>query len=162
MDTQDDSQTNQKLMVRLLKVPNNFCFEASNGLQAFAMVKRSLITRDSFHVPGSQRLPDAFDVILMDNNMPQMSGIEATHELRKAGFTGPIIGLTGDSDDGEFLRAGADCVLIKPVSSAVAKKAIAEALRRARRPDPATTVGCPVGQRKQPLGTDEKEPRRGK
>ena len=118
------------MLGHLMTLSNNKCFEATNGLEVFAMVKRSLIARDATHNPGSQRLPDAFDVILMDNNMPQMSGIEATRELRKVGFNGPIIGISGDASDAEFLRAGADAVLVKPVSGLVLTKSIAVALKR--------------------------------
>ena len=127
---QDDSPTNRKLLVRLLKLANNRCFEAANGLEAFAMVKRSLIVRDATHGAISPRLAEVYDVILMDNNMPKMSGIEATRELRKVGFVGPIIGISGDTSDNEFLRAGADALLTKPVSGAAVTKAIEEALRR--------------------------------
>ena len=128
--TQDDSPANRKLLVRLLKLANNRCFEATNGLEAFAMVKRSLIVRDATHGAISPRLAEVYDVVFLDDNMPQMSGIEATRELRKVGFVGPIIGVSEDTSDNEFLRAGADALLAKPVSGAAVTKAIEEALRR--------------------------------
>ena len=60
-----------------------------------------------------------FDAIFMDNNMPNMNGMDATEELRKMGYKGVIIGVTGDgrteSING-FIMRGADDVLVKPIT----------------------------------------------
>jgi CheY-like chemotaxis protein len=48
-----------------------------------------------------------------------MHGPEATAELRKAGFDGLVIGVTGNvlqDDIDHFLRSGANAVLSKPLS----------------------------------------------
>ena len=71
------------------------------------------------------------DVILMDSNMPKMNGPDAIVEIRKLGFTFPILGVTGDQDHGSFMRAGADGVMMKPVRAAELVKAIRTALRNA-------------------------------
>ena len=58
-----------------------------------------------------------FDIILMDNIMKEMHGPEAARIIRASGFTGLIIGVTGnvnESDLDDYLRAGADFVLAKP------------------------------------------------
>ena len=73
--------------------------------------------------PAARPWPDQpFDVVLMDGSMPVMDGYEATRRLREQlGFRGVIIGVTGNamSDDQQaFVAAGADCVHVKPVSSA--------------------------------------------
>ena len=58
-----------------------------------------------------------YDVILMDINMPELDGVAATCELRKAGYTGPIIAITAQSGDDvrkECVRAGFTLFLSKP------------------------------------------------
>lgn len=56
------------------------------------------------------------ELVVSDMNMPGISGLELTKELRKNGFDMPIIVLTGDSDKpaaGEALESGANACLIK-------------------------------------------------
>jgi CheY-like chemotaxis protein len=60
-----------------------------------------------------------FDIVLMDNSMPKMSGPDATLAMRTLGFQGPIIGITGHEDTTEFILAGADIVLCKPINRKV-------------------------------------------
>ena len=48
--------------------------------------------------------------------MHVMSGPEAAREMRKIGYLGPIIGVTGDADTEEFLASGADMVQQKASS----------------------------------------------
>lgn len=50
--------------------------------------------------------------------MPVMSGIEATELLRRLGYGGPIIGVTGNvmkEDVDQFLSVGATEVIGKPL-----------------------------------------------
>jgi CheY-like chemotaxis protein len=59
--------------------------------------------------------------VLMDNLMPVMNGIEATRRLRAAGFDRLVVGVTGnvmDDEVREFVDAGADAVLAKPIKAA--------------------------------------------
>lgn len=61
----------------------------------------------------------AFNVILMDDNMPNMSGPEATAVIREVGYTGLIFGVTGNTfaDQVEdFKSKGADMVFAKPLN----------------------------------------------
>jgi CheY-like chemotaxis protein len=54
--------------------------------------------------------------------MPNMNGPEATNQIRKLGYKGPIFGVTGNalpSDMEIFIKAGASKVLIKPVDTAI-------------------------------------------
>ena len=61
----------------------------------------------------------AIDAVLIDSNMPRMNGPEAIVEMRKIGFCGPIIGLSGGDEITmkQFLKAGADNVMQKPAQS---------------------------------------------
>ena len=61
----------------------------------------------------------AIDAVLIDFNMPRMNGPDTIVEMRKMGFRGPIIGVSGGEEETmkEFLEAGADDVLQKPAKS---------------------------------------------
>ena len=89
-----------------------------------------LLQRDGHEVTmtvnGKQCLaaydPDRFDVILLDMQMPVMSGIEASTRIRRqeagSGRRVPILALTANAgleDRDACLNAGMDEVLTKPV-----------------------------------------------
>jgi CheY-like chemotaxis protein len=61
--------------------------------------------------------PD-IDVVLLDMQMPEMNGIEATREIRKIRKNLPIIAQTAfifEDDKDIILEAGCDACLIKPI-----------------------------------------------
>lgn len=64
---------------------------------------------------------DSIDLIIMDIDMPVMSGIQATFHLRAAGFTRPIIAYSGGVDfqmRADFISAGFTAHTDKPVDFA--------------------------------------------
>ena len=66
---------------------------------------------------------ERFSLIMMDENMPNMNGLEATKQIRKLEskkqYTTPIIAVTANAlkdDKKRFLSAGMDDYIAKPIS----------------------------------------------
>ena len=101
----EDSFVNQKLVLGLLKNQGHEVVVADNGRQAVELAQA-----------------EAFDVILMDVQMPEMDGFEATrcirHGEQAAGRHTPIIALTAHALRGDrerCLDAGMDAYVSKPM-----------------------------------------------
>ena len=81
--------------------------EAVDGIDAVSQIRNSFL-------PGNT----AVDVILMDFVMPNMDGPTAAKEIRQLGYSGLIIGITGNAlqvDIDTFVSHGADKVITKHV-----------------------------------------------
>jgi len=90
--------------------------ESNNGVQATAMLSDA---NDELTA----------DIVLMDLEMPQMNGVEATLRLKSAGFSGRILVVTVLEDDNSVfkaIRAGADGYVLNDIHPQQLKEAIAD------------------------------------
>lgn len=97
----DDSLDNQELIKTVLQISGAQVETANNGKEAIAKAQTGL-----------------FNVILMDLQMPEMDGYEATRFLRQNGYTRPIIALTAHAMKEErkkCLENGFDNHMTKPI-----------------------------------------------
>jgi CheY-like chemotaxis protein len=97
----DDSRDHQRLLGHLLTRAGATVTTADNGVIALHLLQNQ-----------------PFDLILMDMQMPEMDGIEATQELRRRGVNTPVLALTADNGEGSterFLAAGCNGHLEKPI-----------------------------------------------
>jgi CheY-like chemotaxis protein len=70
-------------------------------------------------VAGEKRASDQFDLILVDIQLPKMSGLEVCRSLRARGLRIPIVALSASVLPEEVARtkaAGFDLFLSKPIS----------------------------------------------
>ena len=75
--------------------------------------------------------PKPFDLVLMDMQMPEMDGYEATTKLRAMGYKKPIVALTAHAMRDELdrcLKAGCDMTLTKPITKAALVEHLAKIL----------------------------------
>jgi CheY-like chemotaxis protein len=117
----EDNAVNQMIIMAMIKQLGHTVTVAANGREALEALAR-----------------EYFDVVLMDCNMPELDGLEATRQLR-AGVAGvrdahvTVIALTAnamDSDREACLAAGMNDFLSKPVSIQALRQAIDRARSR--------------------------------
>jgi CheY-like chemotaxis protein len=101
----EDNRTNQVLAMRLLEKRGHEVIVAGNGEEALEAIEKQ-----------------AFDLILMDVQMPGMDGLQATQAIRKdernSGKHIPIVAMTAHAMVGDMercLEAGMDDYITKPV-----------------------------------------------
>ena len=87
---------------------------------------------------------ERFDLLILDINLPDGSGLELLRRLRAASDRTPVILLTANDlelDEVTGLEAGADDYITKPFSLAVLRARVAAQLRRRAQPAGAVTMG---------------------
>jgi signal transduction histidine kinase/CheY-like chemotaxis protein len=101
----EDNAVNQRLASRLLEKEGHTVVVVSDGVKALEALEK-----------------DIFDVVLMDVQMPNMDGIEATNLIRdkekQTGLHMPIIAMTAHAMAGDrqrFLAGGMDGYVSKPI-----------------------------------------------
>jgi signal transduction histidine kinase len=121
----EDALSSRKMLIRLLERDGHSCVAASNGRDAVEMIEydmdrsRRKVSPRQVGDDNSTPLHEKFDTILMDYEMPFMNGPDAIRAIRALGYTGSIIGVTGNVlvEDVDYFKAcGADEVLAKPIS----------------------------------------------
>ena len=121
----EDNKINQKVALVMLDKLGYRVDAVDNGVEALAALEHS-----------------AYRLILMDIQMPEMDGLEATRRIRAAEQSGtlqtpgghlPIVAMTAhalESDRQRCLEAGMDAVITKPVKRHVLGEAIERILER--------------------------------
>jgi two-component system, sensor histidine kinase and response regulator len=101
----EDNRINQRVALRLLEKRGHKATLAANGQEVLSLLETQ-----------------TFDLILMDVQMPVMSGVDATLEIRKreqkSGHHVPIYALTANAMKGDrerYVSSGMDGYLAKPI-----------------------------------------------
>ncbi len=111
----EDNKVNQELARRLLEKRGMLVAVAHDGIEAL-----------------EKMAAESFDIVLMDCQMPRMSGFEATEAIRTrergTGKHVPIIAMTANALEGDkekCLEAGMDGYIAKPIDTQALLSAIA-------------------------------------
>jgi len=154
----DDSLPNRKVLKKLLISRGHAVAEAVDGVDFLKCLGYSLdddallknldnpvvsITNNNnqprstaaaaLHLRGSVVISNFFDLVLIDDNMPRLNGSNAVGLLRGVGYSGLILGITGDADPASiqaFRAKGADDVMSKPIDLEQLKKRVTALLDR--------------------------------
>ncbi len=106
----EDDDYNFLLLETLLKETKVTITRACDGCEVIALCRKVDI-----------------DLILMDINMPRMSGIEATIKIRESNYKIPIIAQTANYIDDcgfKYFKSGVNDLLTKPIQEKVLKSKI--------------------------------------
>jgi CheY-like chemotaxis protein len=103
----EDNEVNQQLTLEFLRKRGHEVQLARNGIEVLAALET-----------------DRFDIVLMDVQMPEMDGFQATSAIRareeRTGEHLPIVAITGHAMKGDRQRcldAGMDAYICKPIHS---------------------------------------------
>lgn len=112
----DDNKVNLKVAVRLLRDFNMQVDEATSGEECLAILESGRV----------------YDLILLDDMMPRMSGVDVLQILKKdPGFNTPVVALTANAISGmreKYLNDGFSYYLSKPINRKELNKVIKQFL----------------------------------
>ncbi|EJD48059.1 hypothetical protein AURDEDRAFT_113285 [Auricularia subglabra TFB-10046 SS5] len=150
----DDDYMTRSMMSRMLTRLGCTVSTAENGQAALDLILAPLPTPSTASAnrggglgsapatPGTEEsAPDfgagtpRFHIVFLDNQMPVMSGLQVVSRLRQAGRKDLVIGVTGNAllaDQQEYLAAGVDDVLTKPVWEKSLREKLTLAVERTR------------------------------
>jgi two-component system sensor histidine kinase/response regulator len=121
----EDNMVNQKIAVRLLERAGHTVVVAGNGREAVEAFQTG-----------------RFDLVLMDVQMPEMDGLEASAVIRRievdTGAHVPIVAITANAfaeDREQCLQAGMDDFLTKPIRAEELYAAVDRLARRSTPPE---------------------------
>jgi len=117
----EDNKTNQ-MLIKLILMDYELDFKIANdGVEAVKMFKK-----------------EKFDLVLMDENMPNLNGLEAMTQIKEYEVENnliktPIVALTANallSDVEKFLSAGMDGFVAKPIDTKLLETELSKYLKR--------------------------------
>jgi len=132
----DDNATNRRILNDVLLQWGAHCTLAASGPDALVLFARA------------HRQGEPFDMVLLDVNMPDMDGFEVARRLRTTdGAAGPTILMLSSSDHSDDIRRCREMALaayvVKPVTQADLRGAIARALGGAAEPQQQPRLAAP-------------------
>jgi CheY-like chemotaxis protein len=143
----EDNAVNQQLVLLMLQKVGYRADVAANGVEALEAVERQ-----------------PYDAVLMDVEMPEMDGLEATrriHRLLRRERRPHIIAVTANAMQGErelCIQAGMDDYIAKPIHIDELTAALSRAPRRPGDPSPIAAVDeAVIGRLASSLGEEGRE-----
>lgn len=114
----EDIEINREIVQFLLEDTGVTCVEAADGIEGLKLYNKE---------------PEKYDLILMDIQMPNMDGFEATQRIREGGMPNskkiPIVAMTANvfaSQVQDILSAGMNAHLGKPIDEMTMKRELAK------------------------------------
>lgn len=126
----DDNTINLKVATRLLKKYNVFVDTCESGGECINKIKEG----------------NVYDLILLDDMMPKMTGVETLHNLKQiSDFHIPTIALTANAISGmkeKYLQDGFDDYLAKPIDKLELNRVLEQFLTKKREEHDIIEIGC--------------------
>jgi signal transduction histidine kinase/CheY-like chemotaxis protein len=125
----EDCPDNQRLISLILRKVGARVEIASDGKEALDR----LLPKSAGGKPSADEAEQAFDVILMDIELPLVGGMEVIERLRAAGLEIPVVALSAHATEDHIRaarRAGCNSYLTKPIDRQRLVEAVWEHVRR--------------------------------